>query len=149
MDLDVKHGNYVKNKVLHWLKWFKEIYLEAYFNYINKKYISSVIILITIFEGICAYIIFQARNTKNVRGEINRYLNTKYVDKNKIIYGDREGLKEFIKILYANVDFEEIKENEYFNRNVLMHGRSFEEIGQKEVLKMFNAIDVLTNLIKY
>lgn len=136
--------NFVNNDKL---KKYRKPYLEAYFNYRRKQYLSSIIMLISIYEGVCADYIFQNKNSRNASGDVNKFLNERYKDKEKIIYGDKIGMKIFTQKLYCNVDFANINKEQCFNRNVLMHGRSFENIGQIENIKMMNAIDVLNNLI--
>lgn len=132
---------------VHSIDKFHKIYLEAYDAFEQKFFIASTITLIALFEGICVEIIFKQENVKNTLGSINNYLNRKYTEKTDITYGDRESLKEFVKILYRSIDFNSYT-NE-FNRNLIMHGRNFENICEKHCFQMFSAIDLLITLIEF
>ena len=131
------------------IKEYTKVYNQAYYNYNKKKYYSSCIVLTSILEGLIRYYakIPSNEKTKNVRGKINKKLSEKYKDKHTIIFQDKTGISKFIEKFYSSINSCDINNCNYFNRNVLMHGLNFEKFKKIDALKLFNAIDILNNLM--
>ena len=130
------------------LKQFKEIYSQAYYNYNNKYYYSSGIALTAIYEGLIRTYtnILPNESKKNVK-ELNGKLDKKYKNKYSIIFQDKIGIIQFNEKFFSKIKDCNINNDNYFNRNVLMHGLNFENFKKVDALKLFNAIDILNNLM--
>lgn len=123
-------------------------YNQAFRAYNKQMYLSAVMILIAIFEGIVSYYMFNNKNETCVLNNVNSYLNKKYTDKNLFItYQNKETMKSFIDSLFETVNFENVDNIQPFNRHLIMHGRNLNKIGKKEVLQMFSVLDNLLMLI--
>ncbi len=130
------------------LENFKKIYNQAYYNYNNKKYYSSCIVLTSLFEGLIRYYAKTFFNKQiNSVSEINGELGIRYKNKYTIIFQNKNGLANFIDEFFISVNQENIKNDNYFNRNVLMHGLNFDKFRRIDVIKLFNIIDILNSLI--
>ena len=125
---------------------FKSLYEQALSLFKNKSYSGSLIILSVIYEGIIRYFIQYNDNTA-VSSNINNCLNAMYKNKITIIFQDREAIKTFTEEFFKKTDFNNVNDSNYFNRNILLHGIDYTYVTDLDVIKLFNAIDVLISLI--
>jgi len=125
---------------------FYNIFKQAEFLYKNDMYSGSTLLLTTIYEGVIRDNINYI-DSNNVSANVNNFLNNKYQNNKLIIYQDREGIKIFTEEYFETMDFNNIDESNYFNRNVLLHGVEYDRIEKKDVLKLLNALDVLCTLL--
>lgn len=125
---------------------FYDIFQQAIFLYKNNMYSGSTLLLTTIYEGIIrenvSYI-----DSNNVSANINSFLNAKYKNNKLIIFQDKEGIKTFTEKYFETINFCNINETNYFNRNVILHGVEYDRIVKKDNLKLLNALDVLCILL--
>lgn len=128
------------------LKKFKGLYEQALFLLKNKFYSGSLIILSVIYEGIIRNFMQYNDNT-GVSSNINKFLNDMYQNKITIIFQDREAIKIFTEEFFKKPDFNNVNDSNYFNRNILLHGIDYTYVTDLDVIKLFNAIDVLVSLI--
>lgn len=129
-------------------KYYKP-YRQSFKAYNKRMYLSSVMILIAIFEGICAEFAFDKKSNTNVQNSTKKCLNKKYNDRIAFLTcQDKEAMKSFIdNVFHTGVDFDNEDSIKSFNRQPIMHGRFLNQIGKRENLQMFNAIDQLVSLI--
>ena len=125
---------------------FKSLYEQALSLFKNKSYSGSLIILSVIYEGIIRYFIQYNDNTA-VSSNINNCLNAMYKNKITIIFQDREAIKTFTEEFFKKTDFNNVNDSNYFNRNILLHVIDYTYVTDLDVIKLFNAIDVLISLI--
>lgn len=128
------------------LKKFKGLYEQALCLFKNKSYSGSLIILSVIYEGIIRNFMQYNDNT-GVSSNINKCLNGMYQNKITIIFQDREAIKIFTEEFFKKLDFNNVNDSNYFNRNILLHGIDYTYVTDLDVIKLFNAIDVLVSLI--
>ncbi len=129
------------------LESFKIPYNEAYFNFTNEKYFSSCLILTSLLEGLIRNYLNIPTKDNNISGYLNGDLNKKYEEKYTILFQDKTGMSKFIENYYLSVDANKINDQNYFNRNVLMHGLEFQRFKEIDAIKLFNVIDILNNLL--
>ena len=129
------------------LENYKIPYNEAYFNFTNEKYFSSCLILTSLLEGLIRNYLNIPTKDNNISGYLNGDLNKKYKDKYTILFQDKTGMSKFIENYYLPVDANKINGQNYFNRNVLMHGLEFQRFKEIDAIKLFNVIDILNNLL--
>lgn len=141
-------NNFLNRKKLE--KYYKP-YRQSFKAYNKRMYLSSVMILIAIFEGICAEYAFDKKSDTNVQNSTKKYLNKKYNDRTAFLTcQDKEAMKSFIdNVFHTGVNFDNEDSIKSFNRQPIMHGRFLNQIGKRENLQMFNAIDQLLSLIKF
>lgn len=146
-NLKIEKNNFLNKSTL--VKYHKS-YRQAFKAYNKKMYLSSVMILIALFEGICAEYIFEKKRNTDTKNCVNQYLNKKYTDRTKFLTcQDKEAMKSFINnVFHTGVNFENEDSIKSFNRQPIMHGRFLDQIGKRENLQMFNAINNLLFLIK-
>lgn len=151
---------FIKNKQKHLIKLkkkfnnkqeldkYKKVYNQAYYSYNKKKYYSSCIILTAILEGLIRnYAELSVNGKYNVSGSINRELNKKYKNKYSIGFQDKTGISVFIESYFSSIKVHDINNNNYFKRNVLMHGLDFKRFKRIDAIKLFNIIDIFNNLM--
>ena len=129
------------------LENFKNPYNEACFNFTNEKYFSSCLILTALLEGLIRNYLNIPTKDNNISGYLNGNLNKKYKDKYTILFQDKTGISKFIENYYLSIDANKINSQNYFNRNVLMHGLEFQRFRKIDAIKLFNIIDILNNLL--
>lgn len=134
---------FLKNKSIN---KFKSLYEQALFLFKNKSYSGSLIILSVIYEGLIRNLIQYNDNT-DVSSNISKSLNDKYINKITISFQDREAIKIFTEDFFKKPDFNNVNDSNYFNRNILLHGIDYFYVTDLDVIKLFNAIDVLVSLI--
>lgn len=125
---------------------FKSLYEQALSLFKNKFYSGSLIILSVIYEGLIRDFIEYNDNT-NVSSNINKFLNDMHKNKITIIFQDREAIKIFTEEFFKKPDFNNVNDSNYFNRNILLHGIDYTYVTDLDVIKLFNAIDVLVSLM--
>lgn len=147
-DDDCKKINNLYERILEnkSINKFKSLYEQALFLFKNKFYSGSLIILSVIYEGIIRNFIQYNDNT-GVSSNINKCLNDMYKNKITIIFQDREAIKIFTEEFFKKTDFNNVNDSNYFNRNILLHGIDYTYVTNLDVIKLFNAIDVLVSLI--
>lgn len=105
-NLKVIKENFRNNEIT---KRYIKSYNQAFRAYNKQMYLASVMILISIFEGIASYYTFNNKNETCVPNNVNFYLNKKYTDKSHFItYQDKETMKSFVVNLFKTVDFENV-----------------------------------------
>lgn len=134
---------FLKNKSIN---KFKSLYEQALFLFKNKSYSGSLVILSVIYEGLIRNLIQYNDNT-DVSSNISKSLNDKYINKITISFQDREAIKIFTENFFKKTDFNNVNDSNYFNRNILLHGIDYTYVTDLDVIKLFNAIDVLVSLI--
>lgn len=125
---------------------FKKAYNQAYFNFEHKKYFSACLILTLVLEGVIRYYSNIPNKDDNIHGLLNKNLNTKYKEKYTILFQDKTGISKFICDYFSSTGGNKINSQNYFNRNILMHGLEFKRFKKIDAIKLFNVIDVLNNL---
>ncbi len=148
-----KNLKVIKNNFLNkqYLEKYYKPYRQAFKAYNKKMYLSAVMILIAIFEGISADYANAEKTDTNVQNFTKKYLNKKYNDRTSfLICQDKEAMKSFIdSVFHTGVDFNNENSIKIFNRQPIMHGRFLNQIGKRETLQMFNAINQLLVLIDF
>lgn len=134
---------FLKNKSIN---KFKSLYEQALFLFKNKSYSGSLVILSVIYEGLIRNLIQYNDNT-DVSSNVSKSLNDKYINKITISFQDREAIKIFTENFFQKTDFNNVNASNYFNRNILLHGIDYTYVTDLDVIKLFNAIDVLVSLI--
>lgn len=125
---------------------FYDVFHQAIFLYKNNMYSGSTLLLTSIYEGIIRENIDYI-DSNNVSANVNGFLNSKYQNNKLIIFQDRESIKIFTEKYFETIDFCNINESNYFNRNVILHGVEYDRIEKKDSLKLLNALDILCTLL--
>lgn len=114
-NLKVIKNNFLSRKKLE--KYYRP-YRQSFKAYNKRMYLSSVMILIAIFEGICAEYAFDKKSDTSVQNSTKKYLNKKYNDKTALLTcQDKEAMKSFIdNVFHTGVNFDNENSIKSFNR---------------------------------
>ena len=126
---------------------FRKIYKQAYFNFNCKNYYASCIVLTSLLEGLIRKYASVPMKNNNLSGRLNANLNSKYSDKYTVLFQDKTGISKFIENYYISISEDDINDENYFNRNALMHGLEFNRYKKIDAIKLFNVIDILNSLL--